>query len=82
MDKILFKSNVFWNVFFDGCFSEVLKDEQTSANIRKIGRHVMTKSLRDYSLLGKGSQNAVETGLTSAKYYSSSISRKELKTFI
>ena len=82
MDRILSNNNLFWQVF-DGYFSKVLNDKQTSANMRKIGGHLMTKTLRDYSLLGKkDSQKAVETGLASAKWYSPSISRKELKAFM
>ena len=62
MDKILSKSNVFWQVF-DVHFSEVLKDEQTSANIRKIGTYMITKSLQDYSLLGKDRKTLLRLGL-------------------
>ena len=50
----------------------------TALGIRKTV--VMQK--RDYCLLGKDGQKAVETGLAGANWYSTTIPRKEMKEFI
>ena len=57
-----------------------------AANPSAIGENAMTvdsaissKPKRDYSLVGQSTQWAVETGLASAKWYHSDVSRKTMK---